>query len=164
MRRGNTSFRNLAPEEARKERTELKSSVKNGRLVAELKIPVRFTLNLKNLVGNRAPCCGYNVYPARPPKKLFFGNRQPHLPHVERNRPPQDTFLLSQEICRPPSNNPPRDTEVTCSAHLQTYGSVFFVLCSLCFIVLCIVTVQFDCFHCIERVFIVLNGFGVSLY
>jgi hypothetical protein len=94
-----------------------------------------------------------------PQKKLFFGNRQPHLPNVERNRPPQDTCLLLQEIYRPPSNNPTRNTEVTCSAHLQTYGSVFFVLCSLCFIVFCIVIFQFDCFHCIERVwcFIVLN-------
>ena len=80
---------------------------------------------------------------ARPPKKLFFGNRQPHLPNVERNRPPQDTFLLSQESYRPPGSNPPRNTEVTCSAHLQTYGSVFFVLCSLYFIVFCIVIVRF---------------------
>ena len=94
---------------------------------------------------------------ARPPKKLFFGNRQPHLPNVERNRPPQDTFLLSQEIYRPPCNNPPRNTDVTCSAHLQTYGSVFFVLCSLYFIVFCIVVVRFR-----RTLFIVLNGFGVS--
>ena len=88
-----------------------------------------------------------------------FGNRQPHLPNVERNRPPQNTFLLSRGIYRPPSNNPPRDTEVTCSAHLQTYGSVFFVLCSLYFIV-------FHCIlhcHCsVSTLFIVLNGFGVS--
>ena len=61
-------------------------------------------------------------------------------------------FWLSREIYRPPGSNPPRDTEVTCSAHLQTYGSVFFVLCSLYFIVFYIAIVQFDCFHCIERV------------
>ena len=77
-----------------------------------------------------------------------FGNRQPHLPNVERNRPPQNTFLLSRGIYRPPSNNPPRDTEVTCSAHLQTYGSVFFVLCSLYFIV-CVFRSLFIVFHCI---------------
>ena len=45
----------MFPKRPGKERTELKSSVKNGRFVTELKIPVRFTLNLKNLVGNRAP-------------------------------------------------------------------------------------------------------------
>ena len=102
--------------------------------------------------------CGTHMWDA---DVAGFGNRRPHLPdpNVERNRPPQDTFLLSKEIYRPHNNNPPRDTEVTCSAHLQTYGSVFFVLCSLYFIVFCIVIVQFDCFHCIERVwcFIVLN-------
>jgi hypothetical protein len=41
-----------------------------------------------------------------------LGNHQPHLPNVERNHPPQNTFLLSRGIYRPPSNNPPRDTEV----------------------------------------------------
>ena len=70
-------------------------------------------------------------------------NHQLHLPNVEHNCPPQNTFLLSRGIYRPPSNNPPRDTEVTCSTHLQTYGSVFFVLCSLYFIVFCIVIVRF---------------------
>ena len=45
------------------------------------------------------------------------------------------------------NSTPPRDTEITCNAHLQTYGSVFFVLCSLYFIVLCIVIVRFDSFH-----------------
>ena len=57
---------------------------------------------------------------------------------TECNRPPQNTSLLSQENYRPPSSNPPRDTEVRCSVHLKTYGSVFFVLCSLYFIVFCI--------------------------
>ena len=84
--------------------------------------------------------CGTHMWDA---DVAGFGNRQPHLPNVERNRPPQNTFLLSRGIYRPPSNNPTRDTEVTCSAHLQTYGSVFFVLCSLYFIVFCIVIVRF---------------------
>ena len=39
----------------------MKSSVKNRRFIAELKIPVRLNLNLKNLVRNRAPCAGHPI-------------------------------------------------------------------------------------------------------
>ena len=76
--------------------------------------------------------------------KTLFCYREEFIAH------PATTLRATRSL--PPS-------EVTCSAHLQTYGSVFFVLCSLYFIVFCIVIVQFDCFHCIERVwcFIVLN-------
>ena len=77
------------------------------------------------------------------------GNRQPHLANVEVTAHLKTLFLLSQEYYRPPSNNPPRDMEVTCSAHHRTYGSLLFVLCSLCFIVFCIATVRFDSSHCI---------------
>ena len=43
------------------------------------------------------PGCGTHMWAA------FFGNRQPHLPNVERNRPPQNTFWLSQKIIAHPT-------------------------------------------------------------
>ena len=77
-------------------------------------------------------------YPQHDPP-FFFGNCQPHLPTLNV------TVHLETLFCY-------RNKFITCSAHLRTYGSVFFVLCSLNFIVYCIVIVRFDSFHCIERV------------
>ena len=81
------------------------------------------------------------------------GNRQPHLPGAERNRTPGSTSSFSQEDYRPPSSVPPRN---------RTYGSVFFVLCSLYFIVFYMVIVQFDSCLCIVHCHCSkMNCFGV---
>ena len=74
------------------------------------------------------------------------GNPQPHLSNIEHNHPSHNTSLLSRGDYRPPGSSPPRNTEVTRSAHLKTYGLVFFVLCSLCFVV--VLRLLFSCASC----------------
>ena len=71
-----------------------------------------------------------------------FSIRQPHLPNVERNRPPQDTFLLSR------------------GANLQRASPNLWVSVfrSLFIVFHCIL----HCHCSVSTLFIVLNGFGVS--
>ena len=67
--------------------------------------------------------------------------RQPHLPNVECTYRTTHGHLKTlfcyrkNFIAHQAAIDPPRDAEVARNASLQTYGSVFFVLCSLYFIV-----------------------------
>ena len=101
------------------------------------------------------------VATARPPFSVTTSRIFPML-CVERSRPPQNTFLLSQKIIAHPQQPYARHGHNLQRASPNLWVSVF---CSLFIVFHCILHCHCPVrlfFHCIERVLIVLNGFGVS--